>query len=81
MDSMAPPGTSMAPDADDVDLLVNALHHWSEPRNRDLLVRRYLLEQEPAAIQRDLGLTPGAFKVALHRARLRMRTVLKEYGV
>jgi RNA polymerase sigma factor (sigma-70 family) len=84
MDSMLPSGTSMAPDADNVDLrrvLVSALHRLSEPRDRDLLVRRYLLEQEPAAIQRDLGLTPGTFKVALHRARLRMRTVLKEYGV
>jgi RNA polymerase sigma-70 factor (ECF subfamily) len=53
----------------------------SSPRDRELLVRRYLLDQNGAQIQRDLRLTPVVFKKAISRARGRMQQILLREGV
>ena len=51
-----------------------------EDRDRELIERRYLNEEECAEIARDLGMKLNAFYVALHRALGRLGSVLEESG-
>jgi RNA polymerase sigma-70 factor, ECF subfamily len=51
------------------------------PRDRTILVRFYLNEEDKETICRDLKLTPMQFARVLHRARGRLRQLLESQGV
>jgi RNA polymerase sigma-70 factor (ECF subfamily) len=53
----------------------------SSPRDRSILVRFYLDEEDKDAICRDLGLSPLQFDKILHRARGRLRKLLELTGI
>jgi|GEM_PF-2451175 len=53
----------------------------SSPRDRVLLVRFYLNEEEGEAICRDMNLTPQQFARVLHRARGRLRALVEAHGI
>jgi RNA polymerase sigma-70 factor (ECF subfamily) len=50
-------------------------------RDREILVRFYLQEEEKDAICRDLGLEADQFDKVLHRARARLRELLEGQGL
>ena len=50
-------------------------------RDRTLLVRFYLNEEDKEHICRDLGLTSTQFVKVLHRARSRLRNLLEANGL
>ena len=50
-------------------------------RDRTVLVRFYLEEEDSETICRDLALSPLQFKTVLHRARKRLRTLLESHGL
>jgi RNA polymerase sigma-70 factor (ECF subfamily) len=50
-------------------------------RDRSLLVRYYLHDEDKDAICRDLGLSESGFNVVLFRARNRLRELLKKHGI
>jgi RNA polymerase sigma-70 factor (ECF subfamily) len=50
-------------------------------RDRAVLVRFYLDEEDTESICRDLGLTPGQFAKVLHRARGRLRELVEGSGL
>jgi RNA polymerase sigma-70 factor (ECF subfamily) len=50
------------------------------PRDRAILTRFYLEEEEKATICRDMGLDLQQFHRALHRARTRLRKLLEDDG-
>lgn len=59
----------------------SALHRALErlpEADRDLLIRRYLLEEPVVALAESLGLTRGAVDTRLSRARQALRSLLKE---
>ena len=53
----------------------------SSPRDRTILVRFYLDEEEKETICRDMGLNPLQFDKILHRARGRLRKLLESGGL
>lgn len=53
----------------------------SSPRDRMILVRFYLDEEEKETICRDMGLSPLQFDKILHRARGRLRKLLEAGGL
>jgi len=57
------------------------LQELSSPRDREILVRFYLQEEEKAAICRDLGLESDHFDKVLHRARARLKELLEASGL
>lgn len=57
------------------------IREMSSPRDRSLLVRFYLDEEEKVSICRDLGLSPLQFDKILHRARGRLRKLLEAGGL
>jgi RNA polymerase sigma-70 factor, ECF subfamily len=57
------------------------LQDLSSPRDREILVRFYLREEEKEAICRDLGLEADQFDKVLHRARGRLKELLEASGV
>lgn len=50
-------------------------------RDRDLLWRYYVLDEEKAQLCRDLNLTTEHFDRVLHRAKVRFRALAQEAGV
>jgi RNA polymerase sigma-70 factor (ECF subfamily) len=50
-------------------------------RDRTILVRFYLDEEDRESICRDLKITPAQFAKVLHRARTRLRTLLESDGL
>lgn len=50
-------------------------------RDRTILVRFYLDEQDRESICRELQITPAQFAKVLHRARTRLRTLLESDGL
>jgi RNA polymerase sigma-70 factor (ECF subfamily) len=50
-------------------------------RDRTILVRFYLDEEDRETICRDLQITPAQFAKVLHRARTRLRTLLESDGL
>ena len=50
------------------------------PRDREIVTRFYLDEEDKEAICRDLGLSPLHFDKVIFRARQRMRKLLEESG-
>jgi RNA polymerase sigma-70 factor (ECF subfamily) len=57
------------------------LQELNSPRDREILVRFYLREEEKEAICRDLGLEADQFDKVLHRARARLKELLEAYGL
>ena len=57
------------------------LQELNSPRDREILVRFYLREEEKAAICRDLGLEADQFDKVLHRARGRLKELLETSGL
>ena len=59
----------------------NVIRGMSSQRDRAILVRFYLDEEEKESICRDLGLSPLQFDKILHRARGRLRKLLESGGL
>ena len=59
----------------------NVIRGMSSQRDRAILVRFYLDEEEKETICRDLGLSPLQFDKILHRARGRLRKLLESGGL
>jgi RNA polymerase sigma-70 factor (ECF subfamily) len=57
------------------------LHQLPAARDREILVRFYLQEEEKEAICRDLSLDAAQFDKVLHRARARLRDLLESHGL
>lgn len=57
------------------------LQELASPRDRAILVRFYLQEEEKDAICRELALAPDQFDKVLHRARGRLKELLEAYGL
>ena len=57
------------------------LQELNSPRDREILVRFYLQEEEKDAICRDLALAPDQFDKVLHRARARLKELLEASGL
>jgi RNA polymerase sigma-70 factor (ECF subfamily) len=57
------------------------LRELTPPRDREIIVRFYLQEEEKDAICRDLALAPDQFDKVLHRARARLKELLETYGL
>lgn len=57
------------------------VREMSSPRDRAILVRFYLDEDEKETICRDMGLSPLQFDKILHRARGRLRKLLEAGGL
>ena len=57
------------------------LQELNSPRDREILVRFYLQEEEKDAICRDLGLEADQFDKVLHRARARLKELLESHGL
>jgi RNA polymerase sigma-70 factor (ECF subfamily) len=60
-------------------LLRQVLGELPTPRDREILFRFYLGEEDRDAIAADLGLTGGQFNRVLHRARDRYRELLRPH--
>jgi RNA polymerase sigma-70 factor (ECF subfamily) len=59
----------------------NVIRAMSSQRDRAILVRFYLDEEEKESICRELGLSPLQFDKILHRARGRLRKLLESGGL
>src|SRR5882724_1672644 len=59
----------------------NVIRGMSSQRDRAILVRFYLDEEDKETICRDLGLSPLQFDKILHRARGRLRKLLESGGL
>jgi RNA polymerase sigma-70 factor (ECF subfamily) len=59
----------------------NVIRGMSSQRDRAILVRFYLDEEDKDVICRDLGLSPLQFDKILHRARGRLRKLLESGGL
>jgi RNA polymerase sigma factor (sigma-70 family) len=76
-----------SPDDDSVDqsaiaaLIRSLLAELSSDRDREILNRFYLLEQDKTLICDCLGLAPGTFDQIIFRARARLRVLLKARGI
>lgn len=57
-------------------LVRQALEELRLPRDREVLRRFYLLEQEKARICRELGMSANNFDSVIHRAKERLRTLM-----
>jgi RNA polymerase sigma-70 factor (ECF subfamily) len=57
------------------------LQQLHSPRDREILVRFYLQEEEKEAICRDLALDADQFDKVLHRARGRLKELLEAQGL
>ncbi len=64
-----------------VSLVRQLLGELSHDRDREILKRFYLLEQEKTEICRSYGLAPGTFDQLVFRARARLRELLHMRGV
>ena len=51
------------------------------PRDRDVLDRFYLRDQDKARICKELGLTPANFDRVISRARIRLRELLAKLHI
>jgi RNA polymerase sigma-70 factor (ECF subfamily) len=57
------------------------IHGMSSLRDRTVLVRFYLNEEEKDSICADMGVSPLQFDKILHRARRRLRQLLESQGI
>ena len=78
--------TSSTPSDDAVEVHIAArvkdlIRSMDSVRDRTILVRFYLDEQDRESICRELHITPAQFAKVLHRARTRLRTLLENDGL
>lgn len=59
-------------------MLINAMRQLSTERDRQLLLRFYLREEDKSSICEDLELSPEHFDRVLYRARQRMKKILED---
>ncbi len=59
----------------------NVIQEMSSQRDRAILVRFYLDEEDKETLCRDMGLSPLQFDKILHRARGRLRKLLESGGL
>lgn len=59
------------------DAVRRLLHEMPYPRDREVLVRVYLYDQDKDQVCRELGIGAGHYKRVVHRARERFRTLLE----
>jgi RNA polymerase sigma-70 factor, ECF subfamily len=64
-----------------VDKVIRIIRSMESPRDRTVLVRFYLDEEEKDVICRDLQLTPAQFASVLHRARQRLKDLIEAHGL
>jgi RNA polymerase sigma-70 factor (ECF subfamily) len=71
------------PDIEDnlMDKVIRIIRSMDSERDRTVLVRFYLDEDDKETICRDLRLTPSQFVKVLHRARQRLKELLESQGV
>jgi RNA polymerase sigma-70 factor (ECF subfamily) len=62
------------------DVVRRLLREMSSPRDREVLVRFYLKEEERSTLCRSLGLTDLQFNRVIFRARERFRELLEDKG-
>jgi RNA polymerase sigma-70 factor (ECF subfamily) len=62
-----------------------AVREWlselGSDRDREILTRHYLKDEDTDVICRELGISRGTFKVVLHRARQRFLEILTRRGI
>jgi len=63
------------------DQVIRIIRSMESARDRTLLIRFYLDEEDKEIICRDLRLTPAQFATILHRARRRLKELLKRHGL
>jgi RNA polymerase sigma-70 factor (ECF subfamily) len=63
------------------DQVVKIIRSMPSERDRRILVRFYLDEEDKDVICRELKLTPAQFASVLHRARLRLKDLLESHGI
>jgi RNA polymerase sigma-70 factor (ECF subfamily) len=78
--------TSSAPSDDALEVHIAArvkelIRNMGSARDRAILVRFYLDEQDRESICRELHITPDQFAKVLHRARTRLRALLESDGL
>jgi RNA polymerase sigma-70 factor (ECF subfamily) len=61
--------------------VVKIIRSMPSERDRRILVRFYLDEEDKDVICRELKLTPAQFASVLHRARLRLKDLLESHGI
>lgn len=64
-----------------VDQVIKLMRSMPSERDRRILVRFYLDEEDKEIICRELGLTPAQFASVLHRARQRLKDLLEAHGL
>lgn len=74
----APAACDEAIRAEEAGAIRAAIQGLPVPRDRELLMRRYLLEEDNCSICRALGLTLRQLDKVLYRARLRLKRKLDE---
>jgi len=57
------------------------LEAMNVPRDREILIRLYLNDEDRETICRDLALDADQFDKVLHRARARLRTLIEAHGL
>lgn len=76
------PGPPQCLDADQLAAaLQRLLPELTVPRDREVLRRFYLLEQDKDAVCSDLAIDQGHFHRVVHRARQRFREILTRHGI
>jgi RNA polymerase sigma-70 factor (ECF subfamily) len=76
------PGPPQRLDADQLAAaLQRLLPELPVPRDREVLRRFYLLEQDKDAVCADLAIDEGHFHRVVHRARQRFREILTRHGI
>jgi RNA polymerase sigma-70 factor (ECF subfamily) len=64
-----------------LDKVIRIIRSMDSARDRTVLVRFYLDEDDKETICRDLRLTPAQFTKVLHRARQRLKELLESHGL
>ncbi|HMN46278.1 MAG TPA: sigma-70 family RNA polymerase sigma factor [Povalibacter sp.] len=64
-----------------LDQVIRIIRSLPSERDRRILMRFYLDEEDRDVICRELGLTPAQFASVLHRARQRLKDLLETHGL
>lgn len=60
--------------------LISAAMNQLDANNQDIIIRYYFYGQTDSEIAKDLGMTPGAVKMARHRALEKLRDIISGEG-
>lgn len=81
LDNLAGNAADESIDQDMVRKVLRIVSGITPMRDRTVIVRFYLKEEDRGSICADLGLAPDQFNKVLHRARRRLRELLETQGV